>query len=134
MRLYVSMQGIPIASGGTIALATTDTANLVDPTYDYINAGILHLYARGSVGAPTTAALANLFVSGIQICRRLPIPFFGTTGGLSTSDHLVCSARTLGGRVVLTFAAASATPTVDFLLTFEGMPFGGALSRLFGRR
>lgn len=128
------MQGTPIASGGTVALSTADSTNQIDPTYDYINAGTLHLYARGSVGAPTTAVLANLFVSGIQICRRLPVPFFGTTGGLSTSDHLVCSARTLGGRVVLTFAAVSATPTVDFLLTFEGVPFGGALSRLFGRR
>lgn len=124
------MQGTPIGSVATLSLTTADSANQVDPTYDYVNAGVLHLYARGSVAT----VLVNLFVSGIQICRRLTVPFFGTTGALSTSDHLICSARTLGGRVIWNFAATTGTPTVDGLLTYEGMPFGGALSRLFGRR
>ena len=124
------MQGTPIGSKATLTLSTSDSSNIIDPTYDYVNAGTLHLYARGSAAT----VLVNLFVSGIQICNRLIVPFFGTTGALSTSDHLVASARTLGGRVVCTFAATTGTPTVDALLTFEGVLFGGALSRIFGRR
>lgn len=122
-------QGTPIASGNTVALSTADSANQVQNTYDYIGAGKLHLYARGSVAT----VLANLFINGTQVCRRLPVPFFGTTGGLDTSAHLVASVNTLGGRVELTFTATTGTPTVDYMLCFEGIPLGRGISRLLGR-
>ena len=124
-------QGIPIASGATVATSTTESANQVDSTYDYIGPGILYLYARGSAAT----VLATLMVNGNQICRALPVAFFGTTGGLDTSAHLIAAGRTLGGRVVLTFRATTATPTVDFQLNHEAVlgAIGRGVGRLLGR-
>jgi len=125
--------GIPIAADIALALSTTPTANLVQNTYDYIGAGKLKLFAKGSAAA--TPVLVDLFVNGIQIARRLAIPFSGTAGTLDTSANLVTDVNTLGGRVELVIVAESGTPTVDFILTFEGVPLiGTAISRLLGRR
>lgn len=123
-------QGIPI-SMGTATLSTTETANQVQNTYDYIGVGKLNLYAKASAAVTT---LINLFIDGRQVCRRLVCPFAGTQGTLDTSANLVASIPTLGGRVELTFVATTGTPTVDWLLTFEGVPFANALSRFAGRR
>ena len=124
-------QGIPIASGITFATAVTPSANQVQNTYDYVGAGKLKLYCLASNAAVTV----DLFVNGIQIARRLAISFFGSTGGMDTSANLVTDVNTLGGRVELVFTATTGTPTVDFLLTFEGIPLvGTAISRLLGRR
>lgn len=123
-------QGTVIASGAALATSTTVSANQVQNTYDYIGAGQLKLYARGSA----QTVQANLFVSGIQILRNFTIPFSGTAGALDTSAHLCCSVPTLGGRVELTFVATTGTPTVDFILTYEGVPVvGRAISKIFGR-
>lgn len=123
------MQGIPIAAGAATALSTTETANQVQNTYDYVGAGRLHLYAKASAAT----VLANLFVNGTQVCRRLPVMFTGTAGTIDTSANLVTSVNTLGGRVELTFVATTGTPTVDYLLTFEGIPLGRGIARLLGR-
>jgi len=123
-------QGTVIAAGAAFALSTTESANQVQNTYDYVGAGQVKLYAKASAAT----VLANLFINGVQILRRMPIMFTGTAGTISTSDNLVTSVPTMGGRVELTFVATTATPTVDYLLTFEGIPVvGRALSRLFGR-
>jgi len=123
-------QGTVIAAGAATALSTTETANLVQSTYDYVGAGQLKLYAKASAAT----VLANLFVSGVQILRRTPIMFTGTAGTIDTSANLITSVPTLGGRVELTFVATTATPTVDYLLTHEGVPVvGRAISKLFGR-
>lgn len=123
-------QGTVIAAGAATALSTTETANLVTSTYDYIGAGQLKLYAKASAAT----VLANLFVQGIQILRRVPIMFTGTAGTIDTSANLVTSVPTLGGRVELTFVATTGTPTVDYLLTYEGVPVvGRTISKLFGR-
>lgn len=123
------VQGIPIASGAATALSTTETANQVQNTYDYVGVGKLNFYAKASAGT----VLANLFIDGKQICRRLPITFTGTAGTIDTSANLITSVGTLGGRCELTFVATTGTPTVDFLLTFEGVPLGQSISRLIGR-
>lgn len=123
-------QGIPI-SMGTTTLSTTETANQVQQTYDYVGAGKLNFYAKAGTAA---VVLCNLFINGQQILRRLTVPFSGTQGTLSTSDNLVTSVNTLGGRVELTFVATTGTPTVDWLMTFEGGAFGNALASLLGRR
>lgn len=123
-------QGIPIASAAALALSTTETANQVQNTYDYISAGRLNLYAKASAAT----VLCNMFVNGTQVCRRLPVTFTGTAGTIDTSANLITSVPTMGGRVELTFVATTGTPTVDYLLTFEGIPFGSALSRVLGRR
>jgi len=122
--------GTPIAALATLALTTADSTNQVQGTYDYVDAGKMYLYARGS----DATVLATLMVGGRQILRALRVPFFGTTGALDTSAHYVGGGGTLGGRVELTFRATTGTPTVDFLLSYDAVPFAGAISRAFGRR
>jgi len=124
-------QGLPIAGKAAFATSTTESANQVQSTYDYIGPGKLRLYAKGSAGT----VLTNLFLNGQQICRNLPIMFSGTAGTIDTSANLVTEIGTmLGGRVELTFTATTGTPTVDFLLTHEGVPIiTPLLNRLRGR-
>jgi len=123
------MQGIPIAGKAAFATSTTESANQVQNTYDYIGVGKLMLYAKASAGT----VLANLFINGTQIARRLPVMFSGTAGSMDTSANLITAVNTLGGRVELTFVATTGTPTVDFLLTYEGIPLGRGIARLLGR-
>lgn len=123
-------QGTVIAIDTAVALSTTQTANLVQNTYDYIGAGQLKFYAKASAAT----VLCDLFVDGKQILRAAKIAFTGTAGTMDTSANLITSVPTLGGRVELRFVATTGTPTVDYLLTFEGVPvIGNALSKLFGR-
>jgi len=124
------MQGIPISTGAAVALSTAESADQIQATYQYISAGRLFLYAKASAAT----VLVNLFVNGTQVCRRLPVTFTGTAGTIDTSANLIAEVPTLGGRVELTFVATTGTPTIDFLLTFDGVPFGGAISRILGRR
>jgi len=115
-------QGIQIA-GGTLTLSTTESANQVNQLYDYIRPGTIYFYCKASAAV---TSLCNLFVNGQQILRRATVPFAGTQGTLSTADNLWISLRLLfGGRAELTFVATTGTPTVDFLLTHDGI--GGAL-------
>jgi len=126
-------QGLVLAAGAATATSTTPTANLVQNTYDYIGAGQIKLYARASAATIS----CDLFIQGVQVLRRFPVLFTGTAGGLDTSAHLVTSVPTYGGRVELTFVASTGTPTIDYLLTFEGTPIIGkalgAAARMFGR-
>ena len=123
-------QGTVIAAGAATSLSTTETANLVQNTYDYIGAGQLKLYAKASAAT----FICNLFINGVQILRRYPVIFTGTAGTIDTSANLVTSVPTLGGRVELTFVATTGTPTIDYQLCFEGVPVvSKAISRLMGR-
>jgi len=123
-------QGTVIAAGAATALSTTETANLVQSTYDYVGAGQIKLFAKASAAT----VLANLFINGVQILRRCPIVGTGTAGTIDVSSNLITSVPTAGGRVELTFVATTGTPTVDYLLTFEGIPVVSKLiSRLAGR-
>lgn len=118
-------QGIPIASGQATALSTTESANQVQATYDYVGPGKIRLFAKGS----DANVRVNLFINGQQVCRRMAI-FTGTAGTLDTSANLVADVGTLtGGRVELTFVATTGTPTVDFLLTHEGVPILSPIMR-----
>ncbi len=119
-----------LIAGGTIALSTTESANQVIQTYEYIDAGVLKLYAFGSAAD----CRINLFVNGMQLVRNQIIPFHGTTGLLDLSSHLMTMEGSLGGKVEITFIADAATPTVNFVLQYDSAPGGRILSRLFGRR
>jgi len=122
-------QGLPIAMKVGFATSTTESGNQVKSTYDYIGPGVLKLYALAS----DANVRCNLFVNGTQILRNEPVVFVGTSGQMKTADNLITAVPTMGGRVEMTFTATTGTPTVDFLLTQEGVPFGKAISRLFGR-
>jgi len=123
-------QGLPIASGTAVALSTTESANLVQATYDNLGPGKIRLFAKGS----DANVRINLFINGQQVCRRMQLPTSGTAGTLDTSSSLVADVPTLGGRMEFTAVATAGTPTIDYLLTHEGIPLiGGALKRLLGR-
>jgi hypothetical protein len=123
-------QGTVIAAGAATSLSTTETANLVQSTYDYVGAGQIKLYAKASAAT----VLCNLFINGVQVLRRYPVVFTGTAGTMDTSANLVTSVPTMGGRCELTFVATTGTPTIDYQLNFEGVPVvSKALSRLMGR-
>jgi len=122
-------QGIPIAMATAFATSTTPSTNQVQNTYDYVGVGKLKLYAKSSAAS----VYVDLFVDGKQISRRSAIPFTGAAGSMDTSANLVCDVGTMGGRVELIFTASTGTPTVDYLLTFEGIPMSRGISRLLGR-
>lgn len=117
--------GIPIASKTAFALSTTESANQVQATYDYVGPGKLRLFAKGSDATPRV----NLFINGQQVCRNMQLFSSGTAGTLDTSANLVAEIPTMGGRVELTFVATTGTPTVDFVLTHEGVPILGNVMR-----
>lgn len=117
-------QGLPIASGQATATSTTESANQVQSTYDYIGPGRLRLFAKGS----DANVRVNLFINGQQVCRRMAI-FTGTAGTLDTSANLVADIPTMGGRVEFTVVATTGTPTIDFLITHEGIPIVTPLVR-----
>jgi len=122
-------QGLPIASGQATATSTTESANLVQSTYDYIGPGKVRLFAKGS----DANVRVNLFINGQQICRRMAV-FTGTAGTMDTSANLVADVPTMGGRIEFTVVATTGTPTIDFLITHEGVPLiGKAISRFLGR-
>lgn len=126
-------RGILLKSKVALSLATfTESSNqITNGTYDYIGAGVITLFARGSA----TGMQFSCFVNARLLARNQDVPFFGTSGALSTADHFVWSAGTLGGRVELYFFNNSAgTLTVDFIMLFDGAPFGELISRVAGRR
>lgn len=125
------MQGIPISSGSALSVAANaESANQVQSTYDYLGVGKIILYARASA----TGLLANLFINGQQIARRIAIPFTGTAGGLDTSAHMILQANTAGGRAEVTFTnTTGAAITVDFVVSYLGIPLGRGIARLLGR-
>lgn len=123
-------QGLPIASGTAFALSTTESASQVQQTYQYIGAGKLRLFCKGSDGT----VRVNFFVNGTQICRRMQPFSSGTAGTLDTSAGLMADVTTTGGPIELTFVATTGTPTVDFLLAFEGMNVvSAAVNKFLGR-
>jgi len=126
-------QGIVIAGDTALALSTTPTSNLIQNTYDYLGMGQLKLYAKASAAT----VFCDFFVNGVQILRRQKIIFTGTAGTIDTSANLVTSVPTAGGRAELVFVASTGTPTVDYLVCFEGTPIigkaVGSLARMFGR-
>jgi len=123
-------QGTVIAAGVGFALTTSESTNRVQGTYDYVGVGQVKLYAKASAAT----VLCNLFISGVQILRNTPVIYVGTSGTGDTSANLVTSVPTAGGRAELTFQATTGTPTVDYLLCYEGIPIiGKAMARLMGR-
>lgn len=116
-----------IVSQTALATSTTESADLVIPTYQYIGPGVIRVYGKSSAAA----VLVNVFVNGVQILRRASCPFTGTAGTLSTADNLFSEVSTLGGRLECTVVATTGTPTMDLLITHSGVPLvGGAIGSI----
>lgn len=124
--------GLPIVFRQALATSTTESANLVIPTYDNIGPGKLRVFAKGS----DANVRCNVFINGQQILRSQQV-FVGTAGTMSTSDNLVAEIPTMGGRVEVTVVATTGTPTIDIQINHEGIPILTpalrGLGRLFGR-
>lgn len=121
--------GLPIVFRQALALSTTESSNLVIGTYDYIGAGRLRVFAKGS----DANVRVNVFINGQMVLRNQQV-FVGTAGTLDNSANLVADIPTAGGRVEVTAVATTGTPTIDIQVTHETMFAGGAISRLLGRR
>lgn len=109
---------VVVCSGTTasVAAANTKSVDLVSGQYQTVGKGKLTLVALPSA----TGYNATLSIGGITLINDLPCPWFGTTGGLDLSAHVICSQAVLGGKIELFFReTAGGTGTVDYVLLFE---------------
>jgi len=113
---------IVIASGTTLSLATgVKSADVVTGRNQYVGKGRLQLVARASAAA-ATGIRVSLNVGGVSLMDDQMVPFAGTTGQLSSNDHMVIDQVVAGGRVELNFRNDSpGSLTVDYLLLFTPM-------------
>jgi len=108
-----------VSTGVTTSLtAGLKTADLVSGRNQYVGKGRIMLAARGSAAA-TTGIRCTLNVGGVALIDDQLVPFTGTTGALSTKDHVIIDQMVAGGRVELFFRNDSGgTLTVDHALWF----------------
>ena len=108
---------VVVASGTTFTVAAnTKSVDLVSGQYQTVQKGKLTLAALGSI----TGVNCTLSIGGITLINDLPLAWFGTTGGLDLSAHVVVSQQVLGGKIELYFReTAGGSPTVDYQLMFE---------------
>jgi len=117
--------GQPIAMS-TVTLSTTETANLIDSSFSLLGPGTIRVYLKGSAAT----VQASLFVNGYKYLNRHLCPYIGTQGTLDTSANMVAEFNTPGGIPEFKLIATSATPTADYIVTFEGAPF---ISTILGK-
>jgi len=106
-----------IASGTTVSVAAnTKSADRVSGQYQHVGRGKFTLICFPSA----TGINITCSVGGINLCNDLPSPFFGTTGSMDTSAHVIVSQVMNGGRVELFFRnTTGGALTVDYQLLFE---------------
>ena len=86
--------GYPIASGITESVAAyTKSANLLTGRNLFLPKGTITIIARGSA----IGMNCSFVVGGVSIVDDLVIPYFGTTGALDASVHVVASQAIAGG-------------------------------------
>jgi len=110
-----------VKSAMALSLTTgTTSAEQISGVYEFVQKGIINLYALGSA----TGLTCTLQVQGQPVINGEAVPFFGTTGTMKRSDHLVANAQINGGRLSLKFNnPTGGTLTVDYIL--EYIPTGG---------
>ena len=108
-----------VCSGMTVSTgAYTKTADLVTGRNQYVGKGRITLVARESaIGMNCT-----LNVGGVALADDTPIPFLGTTGGLSVKDHVVIDQVVAGGRIEFFLRNTTVGAlTTDYALYFTPM-------------
>jgi len=108
---------VVVASGTTVACAAnTKIGDLVSGQYQTVQKGKLTLVALASI----TGVNCTLSIGGVTLINDLPLAWFGATGSLDLSAHVVVSQQVLGGKIELYFReTAGGAPTVDYQLMFE---------------
>jgi len=106
-----------VASATTESVAAnTKTTDRVSGQYQTVQKGKLSLVAYPSA----TGMNATLSIGGVTLVNDLPIGWFGTTGSMDLSAHVVLSQVVLGGKIELYFRnTTSGALTVDYQLMFE---------------
>jgi len=110
---------IVVASGTTVSTAAgAKSADLVIGRNQYVGKGRIQLVARGSAAA-ATGMRCSLNVGGIALIDDQLIPFAGTTGQMSTRDHMILDQMVAGGRVEFYLRNDSAGAlTTDYMILF----------------
>jgi len=110
---------IVVASGTTISTAAnTKSADLVTGRNQYVPKGRITLCARGSA----TGMNLTLNVGGVALIDDQAVPFFGTTGGLSSRDHVVIDQVVSAGRVEFFLRnTTGGALTTDYAIYFTPM-------------
>lgn len=94
----------------------TKTSDLISGTYQFVGKGKVTLCARGSA----TGMNATLIVGGVALINDQPIPYTGTAGALSTTDHVVCSQLMNGGRIEFSLRnTTGGSLTTDSIIYFD---------------
>ncbi len=108
-----------ITSGSATSLAAnTKSADEVTGQYQHLGKGRYTLVTLGSA----TGLNVECRIGGITIAADTPIPFTGTAGTVSTSDHTIVSQILAGGRSELFFRnTTGGALTYDHLLLFDPM-------------
>lgn len=110
---------VVIASGTSVSVsANSKSADRVSGQYQHVGKGKFTLIAFPSAtGMNITAS-----VGGINLVNDEPAPYFGTTGSMDASAHVVTSQVLNGGRVELFFRnTTGGAITVDYVLLYEPM-------------
>jgi len=105
----------------TTALSTaanTKTADLVSGQFEFVGRGKFTLAVLGSA----TGMNVELRIGGITIVADQAVPWTGTAGTLSISDHVMASQMLNGGRVELFLRnTTGGALTTDLILLFDAV-------------
>lgn len=106
----------PIASGMTLSTAAyAKTANLITGRNQFIGKGTITVVARGSAAGMNI----SFIVGGVAIIDDISIPYFGATGTLDSSVHVVANQSVAGGVTELYLRNTSAGAlTTDYVILF----------------
>lgn len=107
---------IVVETGAKYAVAgNAKTDNVVTGDYEFTGPGVLTLVVR----AKAAGLNVSLSTAGASLVNDKVIPFTGTAGNLSVSEHVLVNQEIQGGKVDLSFRNTTTTDTtVDFLLDF----------------
>lgn len=108
---------VTIVSDTTLSTAAnTKTADLVSGQYQNVGKGKIILVVYPSA----TGMNVTLSCGGITLINDQPVGWFGTTGSMDLSAHVMCSQLVNGGKVELYLRNTTAGAlTTDYQLMFE---------------
>jgi len=96
--------------------ANTKTADRVSGQYENVGKGKVSLVTLPSA----TGMNVSLSIGGVTIINDQPVPWFGTTGAMDLSAHVMASQLIAGGKIEMFFRNTTAGAlTVDYQLMFD---------------
>jgi len=96
--------------------ANTKTADRVSGQYENVGKGKVSLVTLPSA----TGMTVTLSIGGVTIINDQPVPWFGTTGAMDLSAHVMASQLISGGKIEMFFRnTTGGALTVDYQLMFD---------------